>query len=218
MSNNINYEELKIFINKHKNYFGKNLDSALKIIKNTEENTSTAKPINILNQLEDLNIKRGDAKFNSEVRPELRKLLGLDKKTPPTLPKRKIKIDHDKIKRLINQKSNWLSTGSTGKSDACKVVDKAEKNNIVCPEDLYVNILNALLPPGKDQYRSILNDFKYLLRLLLGINTERIAKTLEKKLNKIKYMDEKELETAWDEYIEEFDKLLKNMPEWCKTL
>ena len=43
----------------------------------TRYNNKFSKPRD--NRLEDLNIKRGDAKFNSEVRPELRKLLGLSK-------------------------------------------------------------------------------------------------------------------------------------------
>ncbi len=235
MSDNINYEELKIFINKHKNYFGKNLDSALKVIENAEQSKSTPKPINILNRLEDLNIKRGDAKFNSEVRPELRKLLGLGKKgsptsqpeniktnkTPPALPKREIKIDYEKIKRLINELSGErLGVDKTISNQATQIVCANSVAGQSNPETLYVDILNKLLEKEQRVLRSDWNEFKYLLRILLGINTTTQAKALEKSLKKVTYIndDEEDSDGIIVRVIPEFDDILKKMPEWCGNL
>ena len=209
MSNNINYEELKIFITKHKIYFGKNLDSALKVIENAEQSKSTTKPIDILNRLDDLNMKRGDAKFNSEVRPELRKLLGL----PLTLPK------HDKVIRLIQQVGREVSTHT---EEACTVVDgdwNVKADTPKDPENLYVEILNTMFKKNDKTDLPYLSKFKYYLRTLLAINTEAQAKKLEKKLNKVIPKDETEIEEgAFYTIYSEFSAMDKQMPDWCENL
>ena len=152
---------------------------------------------------------RSCPKFNSEVRPELRKLLGL----PLTLPK------HDKVIRLIQQVGREVSTHT---EEACTVVDgdwNVKADTPKDPENLYVEILNTMFKKNDKTDLTYLNKFKYYLRKLLAINTEAQAKKLEEKLNKVNPQDEKKLDDgAFYTIYPEFSAMDKQMPDWCENL
>lgn len=184
MSDNINYKELKIFINKHENYFDKNLNSALKVIENAEKNKSTAKPINILNRIEDLNIKRGDAKFNSEVHSELRKLLGLDKKTPPALPKRSKRIiepdqadiNYDGLIDMLERKSWTDLCPEETLAEIKKFVKNEKSKNVYDGVHLYYKILNMVYEKKQSRDDTLCKTFELYLKNMTGCEDSEISK------------------------------------------
>ena len=118
------------------------------------------------------------------MRPELRKLLGLSK-TPAKQSQNIIK--YDDIIDLIQNSKDKIDSDDKRRKNAMLIVSDAKLLKTNKPTELYVDIINNLLPMGKKQDKSSLDGFKENLSNLLGIENE--VSKLEALLKNVTYSD-----------------------------